>query len=760
MSTNTTHLFDKLLEAETDLEITNIIKKDHVLSNPNNWEPYGGIENKNNLGTINNQQQNPVAALCEKLLNSIDALLIKECYLKGIIPESKDAPNTMMKAVELFFGVPNGDFSEVMESKRRALAKNIIVLASGLTNKPSISILDTGEGQNYDGFKDTFLSLHKDNKVKIKFVQGKFNMGSTGVLRFCGDNHYQLILSRKHPKLLKNNQKDEWGFTIVRLRPEVSEEEKHSWYEYCVDENGEIFHFDAPTLKLFNDIDPVHFGSFVKMYEYQLQPGTRSNITLDLWRELNRFLYYPALPMLLYDLRYTRGHATSGKVLLGNKTRVLVDEKDKIEHSSIIKDVSFGEAGLLNIEYAVFKADAVRTRDVFTSEKEAIFFTVNGQTHAALPRGFIKNQVRLPYIAQSLLVQVDCTSVPAAVRDKIFMGSRDRMADHSAAEKLQEILAAELREDEGLQTINKLRHEKILSYNPKETKFMEEVVSELIKGDRDLINLLGLTGKVIDVKDPGTLHVAKFEGKKFPTYFRLANGGGVKKIPSNSYVRVKFETDAANDYFYRDKDPGDLIFEPTISTSKHLYNGVLTTKLISRPNAVPGTRETVLVELIRPYDKSLREAVEVEYTGRIEPRVNPPGPEPEPKGKNYGLPKYNLIPREKWNELGWAGEDIAEVVPIDTNQGAGESNSGIEVNISEDPDILRHFLRTKELSEEKADIIKKRYITSIFLYSLVVHNHFSKLYKKDLVPEVMKSISKIILNLLFSEKFLRELEKI
>ena len=136
----------------------------------------------------------------------------------------------------------------------------------------------------------------------------------------------------------------------MRLRPEVSEEEKHSWYEYCVDVNGEILHFSAPNLKLFDDIEPMSFGSFVKMYEYQLQPGTRSNITLDLWRELNRFLYYPALPMLLYDLRYPRGHATSGKVLLGNKTRVLVDEKDKIEHSSIIKDVNFGEAGLLNIE--------------------------------------------------------------------------------------------------------------------------------------------------------------------------------------------------------------------------------------------------------------------------------------------------------------------------------------------------------------------------------------------------------------------------
>lgn len=750
-------LFDDLIKAETDADVEKIIKSNTVLNNPQNWHPYGN--DKSNIATINNQQQNPVTALGEKIINSIDALLIKECWLKGIIPESKEAPDTMEKAVELFFEIPNGDFSEIMGSKRRELAKNIIVLASGLLDKPSITILDSGEGQNYANFKDTLLSLHKDNKVKIKFVQGRFNMGSTGVLRFCGENHYQLILSKKYPKLLKNGEKNEWGFSLVRLRPEVSEEEKHSWYEYCVDENGDTFHFDSSELNLFDEIDALKFGSLIKMYEYKLQPGTRSNITLDLWRELNRLLYYPALPVLLYDLRYPRGHATSGKVLLGNKTRILVDEKDKIEYSSIIKDVNFGEAGLLNIEYAVFKTEELSTKNEFTSEKDAIFLTVNGKTQGSLTRNFIKSQVRLPYIAQSLLVQVDCTNIPVTIQDKIFMASRDRIADDPVAETLQDVLAAELREDEGLQAINKARHEKILSHNPKETKFMEEIVSELIKGDRDLINLLGLNGKVVDVKEPGKKPIDKFEGKKFPTIFKLINRE-LRKIPLNSYVRIKFETDASNDYFYRDKDAGDLIFNPSISTAKHLYNGVITTKLSSRPNSIPGTREAVVVELTRPYENPLREILEVEYVGEVTSRTNPPTPNPQPKGKNYGLPKHNEIYENGWATLGWTGEDIADVVPLSNSGNSKENNSSIEVNINADADILMHFLRTRKLSQEKADIIKKRYIASIFLYSLVVYNDFSKLYKKDIVPDVMKSVSRIILNLLFSEKFLQELERI
>ena len=40
-----------------------------------------------------------------------------------------------------------------------------------------------GEGQTPERMPDTFLSLTKSNKLRIPFVQGKFNMGGTGRLR-------------------------------------------------------------------------------------------------------------------------------------------------------------------------------------------------------------------------------------------------------------------------------------------------------------------------------------------------------------------------------------------------------------------------------------------------------------------------------------------------------------------------------------------------------------------------------------------------
>ncbi len=70
-----------------------------------------------------------------------------------------------------------------------------------------------GEGQNPTDFEDTFLSLSTGNKKNIAFVQGKFNMGSSGVLRYCGRRWFKLIVSRRYDK------QEPWGWTLMRRRP-------------------------------------------------------------------------------------------------------------------------------------------------------------------------------------------------------------------------------------------------------------------------------------------------------------------------------------------------------------------------------------------------------------------------------------------------------------------------------------------------------------------------------------------------------------
>ncbi|MFC2138278.1 ATP-binding protein [Bacteroidota bacterium] len=222
-------LFWKLYNAETELQVHEIVNANPILDDPKNWRLYGSKqygENFGNFGTFEGQQYHPIPALVEKITNSVDALLMKECIAKDIPLKSEKAPKSMGEAVEKFFGIKDGDFSEVGAGKRRDIGGNIQIIASGDLKTPSITVYDDGEGQHPDNFEDTFLSLHRKNKSDIKFAQGKYNMGSTGAVTFCGENKYQLIASKRtnSDKCFKNNH-NPFGFTLVRRHPMSKVEE-------------------------------------------------------------------------------------------------------------------------------------------------------------------------------------------------------------------------------------------------------------------------------------------------------------------------------------------------------------------------------------------------------------------------------------------------------------------------------------------------------------------------------------------------------
>ena len=53
-------LFWQLFNSNGELDVDNIINNNEMLSNPDNWHPYGG--NKGNFGTFENQQPNAIPA--------------------------------------------------------------------------------------------------------------------------------------------------------------------------------------------------------------------------------------------------------------------------------------------------------------------------------------------------------------------------------------------------------------------------------------------------------------------------------------------------------------------------------------------------------------------------------------------------------------------------------------------------------------------------------------------------------------------------
>jgi hypothetical protein len=135
-----------------------------------------------------------------------------------------------------------------------------------------------------------------------------------------------------------------------------------------------------------------------------------------------------------------------------------------------------------------------------------------------------------------------------------------------------------------------------------------------------------------------------------------------------------------------------------------------------------------------------------------------------PKVKGYKLPEPMLVYKSKragyrsWNEIkkedgtNWSGEDIAKVV----SSGDG---AGVDVYINMDADVLRTFLRQQKVTDQRRDFVKRSWETAVFLNSIVIYNDLAKTEKGEMVSDVMKSVSKIILDLMCNDTFLKELEK-
>ena len=291
-SLNREQLFKELYSADTEDGIDKVINAHPEIFKQENWYPLG--DNENNFGIIENQQSNPIAALIEKITNSIDAVLMRKCLEAGIDPKSEEAPKSMEEAKAKFF---ENHKTWDLPSFRKRQSESIQIIADGPRRNTSLIIYDDGEGQHPENLENTFLSLLSGNKNEIHFVQGKYNMGGSGAIVFCGKKRYQLIGSKRYDGTGK------FGFTLIREHPLDREEEKvkkNTWYEYLkVDGEIPAFHAKQQDLGLYNR--KFMTGTIIKLYSYHLPARSRSVISRDLNQSINEYLFEPILPVITVD---------------------------------------------------------------------------------------------------------------------------------------------------------------------------------------------------------------------------------------------------------------------------------------------------------------------------------------------------------------------------------------------------------------------------------------------------------------------------
>ena len=772
-------LFNKLYFAPTEQELDIIIDTYPDIFKSENWYPLG--ESDNNFGVIENQQSTPIAALIEKITNSIDAVLMKKCLESGIDPKSSDAPKSMEEARTHFF--PNHEHWD-LAGARNEQAECIQILADGPKRNTSIIIYDDGEGQHPEKFEETFLSLLRGNKNEIHFVQGKYNMGGSGAIVFCGKRRYQLIASKRF------NNRGQFGFTLIREHPLSKAEErikKNTWYEY-LKISDEIPSFDMNQLDLGLYKRKFTTGTIIKLYSYDLPSGI-SDISRDLNQSINEYLFEPVLPVYTIESEKRYPQSSMRRGLYGLKCRLEQDDNKYIDEtfSEEFHDDLFGK---MKVTCYVFKTkldnrSVKETKETiqreFFKNKMSVLFSINGQVHGHYTSEFISRSLKFNILKQHLLIHVDCSNMKPTFRKELFMASRDRLKDGEETRELRKYLADKLgNKNSRLAEINK-RRKNLITVESEDTKELIKTFAKNIVRNKDLLKLLDQTLN-LDLKtkskhnkntnDSTKRRTRKkepepFNPQRFPAIFKRRTSEKSAQeavtIPMGGEKTILFDTDVANNYFDRIEDPGELKIAILDYKMNETDGGNAPGKVdkiddvfnVRKSSPQEGTiRIHLNPKVVMQVNDEVR--IKVSLTGPteeledsfwvkiIDPKT-PSEPTLKPKEREIstlGLPDLTCaFQEEKPNRNGtltW--EQVAEATgePMDFGtvmHPMVEGDKLERVYINMDSSVLKDFkAKNRNPSEEQLEVADRKYIAAVYAHTLFLYS-ITKANRYEIVQE-------------------------
>jgi hypothetical protein len=643
-------LLQELLEADNEAAVIKALESRDLLKDKARWRHVGDIPN--NQSVVQAQQSFPVAALVEKFTNAVDAVLLRRCKTAGMDPRGAEARatlGTMSDAVEHFFGdiatKPKDDVTV-----RKLAEENLVLYATGTKERPCIALYDAGEGQFAQDFPTTFCSLIKSNamgsyKGAIPFVQGRFNMGGTGVLPFCSEKYkLQLIVSRV-PSDMARGDAHEWAFTLFAY---FRSPQDPAW-KYLVGPdalpltagNGPLGLVPlAKTPGAGEALKPrerkVTAGTLIKLYDYK---APKSNICGELYRKLEEFLLQPALPLRLVECRPEYSANVMANTIWDAPGKWKANgwlEKPFEDGASITIDLDNGES--IPGQIRIFNLRTDKSTGKKAERDDAItglVALINGQAHASRPASFFATQkVDKEHVASSMLVTLDCSDLGEDSRSALFMANRETFRDDPLLKELLAKLQKELHDHEGVDALNKQRYaEKIKNAVSDDDGI--SALEELLSTDPLLADLFGseVAGRTASktstngagTKVPGV--PLEFKGLPFPTF--VARKDGTKdvsiEIPQGDVARATFFTDAKNDYFTRKRLPGHITVKGGVAVPSHrLFEGRLTM--------------TCTADKAAPIDTRLNSEITITdkkgsgpFNLNINATITPPRPPPPPR---------------------------------------------------------------------------------------------------------------------------------
>ena len=753
----------KLIAAESEADVHAIMMSVPEMQDPENWKPLDGRET--NFNVTSNQASDGGKALTELMTNMVDAVLTRHALEKGIDPKGKDAPKTMYEAVDkLVRNLHGGKLinTEARDTWLQDFAKkNLVIGITGAKSKaegrPCYTFVDNGEGQCGEQFEDTFLSLSAGHKKSIPFVQGQFNMGSSGVLGYCGRHWFKLIVSRRY------DGKSGWAWTIMRRRP--GDDDSLPIAEYFILDQKEIPTFQDDCLYPFQtkagkryDGVMLRTGTVVKLFDYQV--GSKYLSFKGAREALNENLVETILPFRLFDFRQVpstkeskeKAQARGADRAAGIDTRPfygmefllirshreagLEDEEDDAvgEESISVGEHEEPKFGKISISAIPLKQKIPS----WLRNSNRIFHAVNGQVQFKQARGFLTT-CKLPALKDRVVIIVDASGLTFYAHTEVWKGDREHIRKTITGERYHELVRDIIQNSEELKKLQR----KVAEQELKQSSSQEsnELFQKLVDSDATLADLLSHQDPKIKISasddDDGGDEVGPVswdDGKYSPTFIELQEKYKGKElgIKLNAKRLVSARTDAQNGYLRRPENTGQVCISEEVRAKfgirTHLKDGVLNIQFFPHEGvATPGEKFTFTIGL---HDNAMPNpvvsaeritlVVEDEETPKEKKRNDNPD-KPERKGKkskkenapSLGLPKCILL-----REPGKSTDDIDGYEVREWPEGFNEYDGGNIIDLGDGQflyainydNVYHRQYRRKQPSKVAKRVLTTKYI--------------------------------------------------
>jgi hypothetical protein len=418
------------------------------------------VGRENNIGTIR-IASDPGLAMIERLTNGIDSLLELAVLLN---PGAE--PKTPEEAAALL-GVPAGGVKEMTDTERRALAEQLTISLheSNVKRRPTLRVEDRGMGQHPSMLAKTLLSLNESNKVGKPYTMGTYGQGGSVTFGF---SRYALILSRRHPELLKPGQQDLVGWTIVYEEQTDPTKNVLPRYVWIVQPDGSPLSLPA---SLFPDLP---HGARITHVEYDVQ-SLQGPFTTQMWQFLHAALFEPVLPFVVTGDRSSDPKKSNGlpdsRVVIGNAARLanVASARGELELSAydshtIDLGADYGTVtvdwwALVRPEGSTSKSDPAGS---YVNASSAVSLTLHGQRQDAERRTWIKDRAKMPFLYKNMVVHINANGLLPLGRRELFASTRERATESELRKLIYDRVSELIRTNEALKALNHEEKERLL----------------------------------------------------------------------------------------------------------------------------------------------------------------------------------------------------------------------------------------------------------------------------------------------------------